>query len=301
MGTGKPVVFIVDDQQEIRKHVQTYFELAGYRVEMASTIKGAINLILKRELSGEIIWCLIDWKMREAETPPLFSFIKRNAPHRVIASAYTADGSVATHMRARAAGAKHFFVKDLPLDVIQGYMEEDYGDVKDYTFDDLTGLLNFRGFRQHLASEMRQAKTRPEMPSAEFTSMLFIDIDSFKSGINDKYGHEFGDRAIKTVADVLRKHTRPADHVCRIYGDEFGVVLALDEKRARDKAAELKAEVASAFLFTDENDSVPLSISVGVSTIQRSEIDDDIEKTIAQLIKTADLRMFEDKGPKKRS
>ena len=53
---------------------------------------------------------------------------------------------------------------------------------------------------------------------------MIADVDRFKQ-FNDEFGHEVGDRVIKVVADKLTEHFRPEDHVCRIGGDEFCVIM----------------------------------------------------------------------------
>ena len=56
------------------------------------------------------------------------------------------------------------------------------------------------------------------------TGVLMIDIDNFKS-INDTYGHDAGDYAIKEVAQVIKNTTRSSDYVCRYGGDEFMIAF----------------------------------------------------------------------------
>ncbi len=85
--------------------------------------------------------------------------------------------------------------------------------------DELTGLYNRRGFFTLSEKQSSLAdRTGKQM------SLLYIDLDNMKS-INDKHGHEEGDRALVDVANILKKSFRKSDIISRIGGDEFAVLL----------------------------------------------------------------------------
>ncbi|AHF00879.1 diguanylate cyclase [Thiomicrospira aerophila AL3] len=94
--------------------------------------------------------------------------------------------------------------------------------IADTTTDDLTGLLNRRGFygqaRKHLDLAMR---------SELHASLAIIDLNRFKD-INNEFGHAFGDRVLRIFADALTQSTRKTDLVARFGGDEF-VILSIDK------------------------------------------------------------------------
>ncbi len=85
--------------------------------------------------------------------------------------------------------------------------------------DALTGLYNRRYFEEAIEKEVQRTK-RIKQPF----SIIGIDLDYLKR-INDTYGHTFGDIAIKTIADVLKKNARSVDVPARIGGEEFNVLL----------------------------------------------------------------------------
>ena len=94
--------------------------------------------------------------------------------------------------------------------------------------DQLTGLLNRRGFEEAAARVLDQAEEKGEP-----VAILMCDIDHFKS-INDTYGHEFGDQSIRQVANMLAK----LDHVPQAIagrhgGEEFVVLLPGLSRRPR--------------------------------------------------------------------
>ena len=85
--------------------------------------------------------------------------------------------------------------------------------------DQLTGLLNRRGFEERFQEELRRG-ARDEMP----VSIVLCDCDGLKT-MNDLRGHETGDALLELIASCLRTHKRVTDVAARIGGDEFAVLL----------------------------------------------------------------------------
>jgi diguanylate cyclase (GGDEF)-like protein len=92
------------------------------------------------------------------------------------------------------------------------------------THDPLTGLANRRYFAEQLEAALAS-------PGAAPLSVLFLDLDDFK-GVNDTLGHAAGDALLTAVAGRIRSHLRRGDMAARMGGDEFGILLRLDEGRA---------------------------------------------------------------------
>ena len=85
--------------------------------------------------------------------------------------------------------------------------------------DQLTGLLNRRGFEERFQEELQRA-SRDEIPVA----VILCDCDGLKT-INDMRGHEMGDALLELVASCLRTHKRTTDVAARFGGDEFAILL----------------------------------------------------------------------------
>jgi diguanylate cyclase (GGDEF)-like protein len=85
--------------------------------------------------------------------------------------------------------------------------------------DELTGLLNRRGFESQLRRTLALARRHGE-PGL----LVYVDLDGFKM-VNDSYGHAAGDEVLKHVGRVLSDHVRATDFVGRLGGDEFAVLL----------------------------------------------------------------------------
>jgi diguanylate cyclase (GGDEF)-like protein len=85
--------------------------------------------------------------------------------------------------------------------------------------DELTGLLNRRALVERLEEEISRAE-RQETP----LSLIYADVDEFKK-VNDHFGHSVGDEYLIQAGETLTAMLRPTDHVARMGGDEFVVVL----------------------------------------------------------------------------
>jgi diguanylate cyclase (GGDEF)-like protein len=91
--------------------------------------------------------------------------------------------------------------------------------LKEATIDDLTGLLNRRGWRAAAEQELARA-----VRDGRQVGLLILDLDSLKE-INDTRGHDEGDRVLMETADRMRTALRAADVLVRLGGDEFGALL----------------------------------------------------------------------------
>ena len=145
--------------------------------------------------------------------------------------------------------------------------------------DELTGLLNRRGFNMHLGKALAQAK-RGERRGM----VLMIDLDHFKP-INDTYGNAAGDGLLRAVAGVLVADVRECDVVARLGGDEFVVLMTdLDDDACASRAASL-SERLNAHVVDWQGALLPISASVG--TVQYTATD-----TPGSVLERADRLMY---------
>jgi diguanylate cyclase (GGDEF)-like protein len=92
---------------------------------------------------------------------------------------------------------------------------------------------------------------------------MLVDVDYFKH-FNDDYGHDMGDAILIEVAATLYASFRSTDHVCRIGGDEFAVIMVNVGPELRDVIAHKIGQV-TAFLRDTSNGLPAVTISVGVA------------------------------------
>jgi diguanylate cyclase (GGDEF)-like protein len=135
--------------------------------------------------------------------------------------------------------------------------------------DSLTGLLNRRGFLRDLT----RAVAFGSRYDAE-AALLLVDLDQFKP-VNDRFGHPMGDRALRHVADILRRNVRASDSVGRLGGDEFALVIwQVDEAAAQQKARAIEDMVAATPLAVGGN-ALLLGASVGVTFLRGDDTADE--------------------------
>ena len=124
--------------------------------------------------------------------------------------------------------------------------------------DDLTGVLNRKGFRARLAAVV-------ERPSGDFT-LAMIDVDRFKS-INDTFGHAIGDRVLAAVAERLNEGSRGGDLVFRLGGDEFAILFQCDVGRAHAICDRIAESLRRIPILTSGEVRVSASISCGIAQL----------------------------------
>lgn len=136
--------------------------------------------------------------------------------------------------------------------------------------DPLTGLFNRRGFLEHALPEHEAA-----LRNARPLSLVLLDIDHFKD-VNDRHGHDAGDRALAAVADRLRLLSRLDDIIARWGGEEFVLLLPDTSRDAAYAFAELlRADLAHMVVTLADGSTVSMTASLGVAGAHRvSKLDD---------------------------
>lgn len=145
--------------------------------------------------------------------------------------------------------------------------------------DGMTGVLNREGFFQSI----RDAA----MPATGGT-LLVIDVDHFKS-INDSFGHQTGDEALKMISSAVAGCIRDGDLIGRIGGEEFAVFLTgADEREAAVIAERIRAAVADLTLSAGNGETRGLTVSIGGATGRHGG-------ALAELMRQADRRLYDAK------
>src|SRR6266576_2514748 len=122
--------------------------------------------------------------------------------------------------------------------------------------DSLTGLYNHRYFHERLRSELTRASR-----VRDSVAVLMLDIDDFKR-VNDVYGHGSGDQVLTELAELLRGAVRGSDVVCRLGGEEFGVIMRSGD--AGD-ALNLARRLTDSLSSIEFGPAGKITISIGVS------------------------------------
>ena len=138
--------------------------------------------------------------------------------------------------------------------------------------DGLTGLLNRNAYELLLMDT-----------DLDHAALLIADVDDFKS-INDRYGHDVGDKILKRVASVLQHSFRSVDQIYRIGGDEFVIIMTRANSTMRQLVLD-KINHANQVLQQGAEDIPPTSLSVGVAFCDR-------ENPQGDLLKDADTALY---------
>ena len=147
----------------------------------------------------------------------------------------------------------------------------------DATEDDLTNLLNRRGFLPVIKSYMSDERTK-------HFCIAFCDLDNFKR-INDSYGHDCGDEVLRNVTRLLKREMHGCD-VCRWGGEEFIILMRdYDLAVAKEKMEYIRKTIETTpTVFFNKHVSITLTIGV--------EENKDDYKEPEEIIKVADERMY---------
>ena len=148
--------------------------------------------------------------------------------------------------------------------------------------DELTGLLNRRGFNRELGRWLAYASRYGGEGAA-----LMVDLDGFKH-VNDTFGHRTGDLYLATVANALRRRLRATDILARLGGDEFAVLLPqVDAAKAEQVAVELKEAIEES---SAGDQAVDVTASIGVAAFRGGNVPP------TELIETADRALYRAKA-----
>ena len=129
------------------------------------------------------------------------------------------------------------------------------------TMDGLTQVYNKRYFIETLERELGRAQRYQRE-----LSLLMFDIDHFKK-INDTFGHLAGDAILRDLAATVKEHTRHEDMLSRYGGEEFAIVLPEIDRKHAMIFGEKICSLVSSTTFKFEGTVIPLTISIGISTM----------------------------------
>jgi diguanylate cyclase (GGDEF)-like protein len=221
---GKFSVLVVDDDPDKRMLLTVALQMAGYEVRTAND--GEKGLAAVEAYQPDLI--ITDVMMPKMDGYELARRVRANPLTRfvpiIIQTAARNDAQ--DHRRGSEVGALGYITDPTDIDLLLARART-LLDFKHYLdtceeeafTDHLTGLPNRRRFERQLEREV----SRTLRYSRPFC-LLLLDIDNFKQ-VNDTYGHDAGDEAIRRLALTLQAGTRGIDLAARIGGEEFAVIL----------------------------------------------------------------------------
>lgn len=174
---------------------------------------------------------------------------------------------------------KLLLLKEREIKFLRAYIRELEKAIEYYKnssiIDELTNIYN----RRYIIESLKKEKAFADRTGEKF-SLALIDIDNFKE-VNDKYGHEVGDKVLEMVAYEIQNSVREADIVGRWGGDEFIVILRnTDIEKAKKVAERIKEQVKNIKV-----NSINLSVSIGLTEYNGRE-------SLKDLIRKADKALY---------
>lgn len=155
------------------------------------------------------------------------------------------------------------------------------------TTDDLTGLKNRRGFREGFERELEVCRRM----SSQGGLLVMIDLDNFKT-VNDTYGHQAGDAALKLVARTLEQEIRKTDMAARLGGDEFVLLLSNTTKTKAVARAQMISWQLNNLSLAWYGEVIALQASIGLKEFNGNDSAD-------QIIRCADNSLYASKASNK--
>lgn len=282
---SKANILIVDDNPDKLGLLEAALQLAGYNVTTATDGDEALAAI--ESYQPDLV--ITDVMMPRMNGYELAQRIRANPLTKFIpVIMQTAAGRRAEDLRrASEVGALGYITDPTDLDLMLARTRtllefKAYLDVcEEAAFTDhLTGLANRRRFERQLEREVGRV-----LRFGHPFSLLMIDIDNFKN-LNDTFGHDAGDDAIRRISRVLREGTRGIDLAARIGGEEFAVLLVETSQNAGAEVAE-RLRVAIKALETPSGGRITASFGV-------AECPADAQ-TASAIVKAADIALYEAK------
>jgi two-component system cell cycle response regulator len=279
-------ILIVDDNRMQRLLLRKQLLRLGYGVREAADGVEAWGQ-LQQEPAPLVI---TDWMMPQLDGPSLIARIRAaDFPGYTYVMLLTSKDERTDMIAGLDAGADDYLIKPCESDELRARvaigarivdLERRLRSARDT--DALTGLRN-RGAIT-VAAETELARTqRAHSP----LSVALLDVDHFKQ-VNDQYGHQVGDQALRLIAAVVRQHVRPYDVVGRWGGEEL--LLLLTGATLVDAAAvaeRVRAKIAATPLTLEDGQHIALTASLGVASTEASG-----EHTLEGLMHDADVALY---------
>jgi diguanylate cyclase (GGDEF)-like protein len=285
-------VLIIDDNKLIRQLATTLLSKKNYNVLTAEN--GEQGIELAQSFKPQVI--LLDVMMPEVDGYEVCKRLKSNDKTKNIPIIMvTSMTESIDKIKGLELGAADYVTK--PFDhgelqarvATQAKMKNLWDELQEKNLileelskkDGLTDLYNHRHFHERISEEFKRAK-RYKLPLC----CVLIDLDHFKN-VNDTYGHQAGDKILKSLAEIVVGNIREVDIAARYGGEEFALILPhIALKDAVIMANRIRTNVESeVFRFNDIN--INITISMGVAGML-----DNKASSYNELIRFADEALY---------
>lgn len=264
----KEKILVVDDNPKNIQILANILKGESYEIEFATSAQETLKWIEKEEF--DLI--LLDVMMPDMDGFELCQILQKNEKTKEIPIIFlTAKADLEDILKGFEMGAVDYLTKPFnSLELfarIKNHLE--LKRVKDKlkkmaVTDSLTGLFNHGFIYQRLKEEVEKARRY-----SKNLSIIMFDLDKFKK-INDNYGHQFGDKVLKKVSDVIKICVRNIDLIGRYGGEEFLLVLPETDLEAAKLVAERIREQIEKIVWGN----TPLKVTISGGLTQIGEEDE---------------------------
>ncbi len=282
-----------DVKPTLESAVDQYLGVADYALYIADPKnREGFRLLTARRLDGSpgASWATLERCLQERGLAAGEAH-RLDAPEKAVTAPVLENGELVGYFYARAP---HKADLDALLSKAQSFASEIsfafrrlrlFQEVENLSqIDGLTGVYRRGDFDTRLEREAVRAKTF----KTTFGLML-LDIDHFK-GLNDRYGHPFGDQVLKRVGEILNTSVYDTDFVARYGGEEFVVLLPRAQPEGAARKAEMIRMAIEAEKFQLGFETVRVTVSIGIAHFPRDA------GTPEELVAEADAAMYEAKS-----
>lgn len=288
--TEHPTVLLVDDMPA-NLSLLSHILREDYRIQLANN--GAKALELVAAAPPDLI--LLDVMMPKMDGYEVCRRLKANPDTRDIPVLFvTAKNQTEDEELGLSLGALDYIRKPISPPIIKARvrnhiaMKQQTDTLKKLSFmDGLTQIANRRYFDSVLDKEIRRSARQQQA-----LSLLMIDVDFFKP-FNDHYGHGMGDACLIQVASAMRRVIhRPTDLLARYGGEEFIALLPETDVSGALQVAEILRQAVADMQFPHAHSAAAAHITVSIGVGCNA---DDLQLPVAELLKRADLALYQAK------
>lgn len=282
-------IIVIDDDPNVGKLIARLLEKKGHEVTILLSGEEALKTISEEKF--DIV--ITDIKLPGMDGMTVLEKIKRISMD-IDVIMITGYGSIESAVSFMKAGALDYISKPINnehleiviqkaverKELIKAARERDLY-LKMSLTDALTGLFNYKYFHEHLDRELYQCRRAEQV-----LSVMILDIDDFKK-VNDRYGHQSGDRVLQQISSNLIKACRCHDTIARYGGEEFGIILPDTDMQRAEIVAERVLDIVKNGVYSTVDH--PITISIGIANCPYHSCDKD------ELIKLADTALYHSK------
>ena len=297
-------ILVVDDIPVNIQLLQAHLGHAGYETVVASNGEEALREVQRSK--PDLV--LLDVMMPKLDGFETCRILKSNQKtHYIPVIMVTALNEIEDKIKGIEAGADDFITKPfnklellarvkslLRIKTLQDALQEKVRLLEQAkerlrelaVTDGLTGLNNYRYFKEYLLQELRRAERHQSR-----VSLIMVDIDYFKN-YNDTHGHLAGDEVLRTIALLMRDNIRNIDFAARYGGEEFALVLSETGHEPARVVAEKLRQLIEKHVFPKQEmqPNGNITVSMGVATFPQDA------KSVDKLIESADQRLYRAKA-----